>query len=237
MDYLRLVRSIIKKYSSKPIFQYNPLNRNLTDLMKLVENGQDLIARNAYLDINSTRNRTLITESLMVCKEAYLNLKNRQHQQQSSFLIGVFLMLAKDPLNVMDDKLIEKIIKHDIYQSVIGGGAQIIIIWSLFKRFEVKRTYGIQYKAYESIIKEINNLKIVYDYNKTIDLSYVLLQSANKIIEYTQDYLYTHAEYHISDTSTLVFDINSSNYPINDKKNNISLEPFQVKFQVKFISK
>ena len=158
MDYLRLVRSIIKKYSSKPILQYNPLNRNLTDLMKLVENGQDLIARNAYLEINSTKNRTLITESLMVCKEAYLNLKNRQ-QQPSSFLIGVFLMLAKDPLNVIDDKLIEKIIKHDIYQSVIGGGAQIIIIWSLFKRYEVKRTYEIQYKAYESIIKEINNLK------------------------------------------------------------------------------
>lgn len=59
MDYLRLVRSIIKKYSSKPILQYNPLNRNLTDLMKLVENGQDLIARNAYLEINSTKNRII----------------------------------------------------------------------------------------------------------------------------------------------------------------------------------
>ena len=106
-----------------------------------------------------------------------------------------------------------------------------MIIWSLFKRPEVKRTYEVQYESYKKVIKEINSLIIDFKKNNTILLPEILLNSKPRLVEHSDDLKYTHAEFQISNTSKLIFDINSASHHLNYGQNK-TLNPFEVRFKV-----
>ena len=106
-----------------------------------------------------------------------------------------------------------------------------MIIWSLFKRPEVKRTYEIQYQAYKEVINEINSLLIDYKQNSPLFLPDVLLNTRPRLVEHSDDLTYTHAEFEISNTSKIIFDINSANQKLNYGQNE-TLNPFEVRFKV-----
>ncbi len=134
-----------------------------------------------------------------------------------------------DPSNSADDSLIEKIVRHDVFLSVVCG-AKCVIIWSLFKRQSVKRTYDRQYNAYKSAIDEINNKEISLSTELSSKLAEIFLNSKKKIV-HSSDLLYTYAEYEISVTSKFVIHLNSSNLK-KEIPNGCCLEAFEVKYGV-----
>ena len=113
------------------------------------EHGQDVIGKNAYVLFNSKEDRTKIAKSMNDARSAYDTLKQGDPNRQ--ILLGVYLHLSLDPENADDDKNIPKFARHDVYLSAVLG-AQIIIIWSLFNRNSVHRTYDVPVEkpVYES---------------------------------------------------------------------------------------
>ena len=115
MHYLELVSSIIKRNSTKPIISYNPANREADDLIKMAHLGLDVIAKNAYIEMNTFRDSSLIIKSMNACHKASQNNFGRNLQ------LGVYLKLARDPINPNDDQFISQLIRHDVYLSILKG--------------------------------------------------------------------------------------------------------------------
>jgi hypothetical protein len=62
--------------------------------------------------------------------------------------------LCKDP-EPGEDKEIRAWVRHDVYLGM-ASGAKGVLIWSLFKRKEVKRTWQLWYDAYAECARELN---------------------------------------------------------------------------------
>jgi hypothetical protein len=178
MDFLRDVCSIIREYDSKGglIMSYNPANRMSNHLFTMSENGLSLIGRNAYLDFNYSNSNSnsirlrsnFIIQSMNESLKCYqlIQRKNKDDSNNKRIMLGIYLQMAVDPLKTEDDQYISILARHDVFLSVMHG-TQMIILWSLFKRESIKRTYGIQYKAYCKAVCEINQTK--FDLNNQED--------------------------------------------------------------------
>ena len=62
--------------------------------------------------------------------------------------------LCKDP-ELAEDKEIRAWVRHDIYLGLCSG-AKGVLMWSLFKRKEVTRTWQLWYDAYAECARELN---------------------------------------------------------------------------------
>lgn len=81
------------------------------------------------------------------------------------------------------------------------------------------------------VMKEINSLTLDSQQNRTLSLAEILLSSCPRVIEHSADLTYTHAEFSVSNRTTLVFDINSASYQLAYGHNE-TLNPFEVKFKL-----
>lgn len=134
-----------------------------------------------------------------------------------------------DPSNPIDDAIIKTIIRHDVFLSVVCG-AKSIIIWSLFKRKSVSRTYDLQYNGYISAMREINEKEIQLPDNSIMTLSNIFLNSKKKI-KHSSDLMYTRVEYEISNDVKFLVCINSSN-KMKEVPDECTLEPFEVQYNI-----
>jgi len=225
MNYLRLAKRIIRKYSRKPIIHYNPNNRDMNHLSILIDHGLDIVAKNAYVSFDSQENRSKIIGSVQEASKAV----EAKLKVASSLVTGVYLQLAIDPSNPKDDSNIKAIIRHDVFLSVVCG-AKAIIIWSLFKRKSVNRTYDLQYDGYITAMKEINEKEIQLPDNSVMTLSNIFLNSKKKI-EHSSDLMYTRIEYEITNDIKFLVCINSSN-KMREIPDECTLEPFEVKYNL-----
>lgn len=142
--------------------------------------------------------------------------------------LGVYLQLAVDPKKKSDDSLIPKMIRHDVFLSVVCG-AQCIFIWSLFKRKEVSRSYESQFNGYVDVMKELNEKEIIVE-ETAIPLRDILL-NLKKSVEHSEDMLYTKAEYELTSTSKFIIHINSSN-KTRQIAGGHNLESFEIKYGI-----
>ena len=227
LAFLNLVTQTIRKYDQQhPIISYSPYNRDCYGLCNLTKNGLDYIGKNAYVLFESKEDRTKIIESMKCSMEAYNLIKSEGNLTEHSRM-GIYLHLAMDPALESEDCLIPALAKHDVFLSVVCG-ASFILVWSLFRRVSVYRTYHIQYKAYADSMNEINKKAIQIDDKQTLTLAEIFLNSP-KLIEHSESRV-THAVYTINENAKLVVSINSTNS--QQKHNEILLEPFEVKYDV-----
>ena len=222
LDFLKIVSKKIHEFDRHPIITYSPFNRDCHGLLNLANNGLDFIGKNAYLLFESKEDRLKIIESMKSSQEAFSLFKNEGKTTETT-RVGIYLHLAMDPTIESEDSLIGSLARHDIFLSVTWG-AQFIIIWSLFKRVSVRRTYDKQYKAYVDSMKEINDTLINFR-EKTFTLADIFLNFPKKI-ELKEKI--TLAEYSIDSSLKLEVKINSSN--LQQALDDVTLEPFQVKY-------
>ena len=221
MYFLKTVSNTIRKYSNQPIISYSPNNRDSLALKIIADNGIDYIGKQAYVKFNINQNRTIIKYAIKTATRAYNLLENK-----TRFAVGTFLMLAEDPFSASDDKYISMLARHDIFIAC-AHGAEFLIVWSLFRRPIVHRTYDIQYYGYVNAIKEINK-EVLRFKNQTFSLAEIFLNSKkNRKIE---NLYHTHIEYEITSNLKLTLDINSANHAI--KIENATLARFEVKYEI-----
>lgn len=226
LDFLKIVCETIHSidHQRHPIITYSPNNRDCHGLLNLAKNGLDFIGKNAYLLFESKEDRSKIIESMKSSLEAFSLLKTEGKITEST-RVGVYLHLAMDPANESEDNLINSLAKHDIFLSVVWG-AQFVIIWSLFKRVSVRRTYDLQYKAYVDSMREINDTLIDFK-ERTLNLAEIFLNFP-KVIE--QKDKITLAEYSLDSDFKLLVRINSSS--AQQTCDDVILEPFEVKYNI-----
>ncbi len=225
MNFLNIVTSTIRQFDKNPIISYSPNNRDEWMLKTMGENGLDYIGKQAYILFERNENRRIIIDAMKSSTDA-LDILNSENKLNENHILGIYLQLAMDPKLPSDDYLIPTLAKHDIFLSV-ANGAKFIMVWSLFKRVSVYRTYDLQYKAYADAINEINHSILTY-HNESYSLAGILLNSKKTI--YLKEDFHTHTEYEISSNLKLVLDINSANH--SKIFDDISMKHFEVKYSI-----
>jgi hypothetical protein len=232
MSFLKTCSDFIKQYNDKPLFSYNPFNRDSFLLGRMVTNGLDFVARNAYVTFDVTANRAKIVDSMNDCVKCFEELATVE--KKSRCLIGVYLQLAVDPLDLHDDQLIPTMVRHDMFLSVLFG-AQAVLLWSLFKRASVLRTFDLQYKSYAETIQEINSTTFSLN-GRDVTLAQIMLNGSEFEKELEQDTsgtrYFSRGVYKLGEDNTrLVVEINSTSETQCDDKGT-SFSPFEVKYTI-----
>ena len=225
MEFLNIVTSTIRKLDQHPIIAYSPNNRDALMLKTMGENGLDYLGKQAYVVFEQNENRTIIIDALKSASDSFDMLSADKKTSENS-LVGVYLELAVDPQSPSDDYLIPTLARHDVFLSV-AHGAKFILIWSLFRRVSVYRTYTLQYKGYVDAVKEINKSVLTHR-NSSFSLAEILLNEKKTI--FLEHEYHTHAEYEISSDLTFVLDINSANCSM--VFNGLEMKRFEVKYEI-----
>lgn len=146
-NFLKIVYETVKKYDKKnrPVYMYHPCHRTAKDFTKM---GQfsDYIGKGTYVNESGFINhRAWVIWSVQEC------LRGVGNNPEKPVLVQPWL--AKDP-QPEQDALIPFWVRHDVYAGLIAG-ARGVVIWSLFKRKEVKRTWKTYYENYAQCGKEL----------------------------------------------------------------------------------
>ena len=150
MQYLSIVTETIRKNDpqSRPIYLYNPNHRDAESLVPIAKQV-DVLAKGCYVNLaGHKRDRTWVRWSVEQEIEA---LRTDGRPQAIPLLMPE---LCKDP-EPDEDKEIRAWVRHDVYLGM-ASGTKGVLIWSLFKRKEVKRTWQIWYDAYSECARELN---------------------------------------------------------------------------------
>jgi hypothetical protein len=150
MQYLNIVCDTIRKTDplARPIYLYNPNNRDAKSL-SLIAKQVDIIAKGCYVNLAGHKlDRAWVRWSIEQEIEA-LRIAGRPRA-----IPLLMPELCKDP-EPEEDKEIRAWARHDVYLGM-ASGAKGVLIWSLFKRREVKRTWQLWYDAYSECARELN---------------------------------------------------------------------------------
>ncbi len=90
MNYLLLVKRIIRRYSDKPIMAYVPSNRDFTHMGTLIERGVEIVGRNAYVNLDPQEDRTKIIHSIQEASRAIESKKDRFKQLTTGSCIQIY---------------------------------------------------------------------------------------------------------------------------------------------------
>lgn len=127
----------------RPIYHYNPNNRTAPRL-KLVAPYVDIIAKGAYVNSSGfKRDRAWVARGMAELTAA----------APRGTVALVMPELYRDP-EPSEDGEIRAWARHDVYAGLVGG-AKGVLIWSLFKRKEVRRTWKLWYDAYAECAAEL----------------------------------------------------------------------------------
>lgn len=150
MRYLAIVCEAVRATDplARPIYLYNPNHRDVKTLLPIAKQV-DIVAKGCYVNtVGRKRDRAWVRWSVEQETEA---LRAGGRAQAIPLLMPE---LCKDP-EPEEDKEIRAWVRHDVYLG-LASGAKGVLIWSLFKRREVKRTWQLWYDAYSECARELN---------------------------------------------------------------------------------
>jgi hypothetical protein len=150
MTYLRVVCEEIRKNDPlrRPIYHYNPNHRNAATLGPIAEQV-DVVGKGCYVNfVGRKRDRAWVRWSVEQEIEAI------QTGERSNAVALLVPELCQDP-EPEEDPEIRGWVRHDIYLG-LACGAKGVLIWSLFPRPEVTRSWHLWYNAYAECARELN---------------------------------------------------------------------------------
>ncbi|MHB8898270.1 MAG: hypothetical protein ACYC6Y_05945 [Thermoguttaceae bacterium] len=150
MQYLAIVSEAIRRTDplQRPIFHYNPNHRDAAGLTPIAAHV-DVVAKGCYTNlVGRKRDRGWIRWSVEQ-ELAALRAAGRPNA-----IALVMPELCKDP-EPAEDGEIRAWVRHDVYLG-LASGAKGVLIWSLFRRKEVHRTWQLWYDAYAECGRELN---------------------------------------------------------------------------------
>ena len=150
MKYLSIVCNTIRDTDPqrRPIYHYNPNHRNADTLLPIARQV-DVLAKGCYVNhVGRKRDRAWVRWSIEQELQAI-------GQAGCSNAIPLLMPeLCQDPAPA-EDKEIRNWVRHDVYLGLCSG-AKGVLIWSLYPRKEVRRTWQLWYDAYAECAKELN---------------------------------------------------------------------------------
>lgn len=150
MNYLRIVCEVIRQNDPRhrPIYLYNPNHRDAASLAP-VARFVDAVGKGCYVNIvGRKRDRAWVRWSVEQELEAIKTARGGN---------GIPLLnpeLCADPAPG-EDREIRDWVRHDVYLG-LASGAKGVVIWSLYPRKEVQRTWKLWYDAYAECARELN---------------------------------------------------------------------------------
>jgi hypothetical protein len=149
MTYLAAVSAAIRESDARarPIFLYNPNNRDAGSLAAIVPHV-DIVGKGCYVNLSGhKRDRAWVRWS--VEQEAGA-IRAAGRTNAVPILVPE---LCRDP-EPAEDTEIRAWVRHDVYLGLCSG-AKGVLIWSLFRRGEVRRTWQTWYDAYAGCAREL----------------------------------------------------------------------------------
>lgn len=150
LRYLEIVCDTIRRSDplQRPIFHYNPNHRDAKALLPIARQV-DVLAKGCYVNLaGRKRDRAWVRWSVEQETAAL-----REAGRPGAIAL-VMPELCRDP-EPGEDHEIRGWVRHDVYLG-LASGARGVLIWSLFKRKEVKRTWQLWYDAYAECGRELN---------------------------------------------------------------------------------
>ncbi len=150
MNYLEVVTAAIRAHDplQRPIYLYNPNNRDAKTLEPIARQV-DVLGKGCYVNSSGKkRDRSWVRWSVEQ-EVAALGAAGRP-----GAIPLLMPELCKDP-EPSEDLEIRAWVRHDIYLG-LASGAKGVLIWSLFKRKEVKHSWQLWYDAYAECARELN---------------------------------------------------------------------------------
>jgi len=153
MQYLSLVCDTVRKNDPqhRPIFLYNPNHRDAASLAPIAQQV-DIVGKGCYVNFAGRKHeRGWVRWSIEQEVEA-LRVAGRPGAIP---LLMPELMQDPEP---DEDRQIRSWVRHDVYLG-LASGAKGVLIFSLFKRKEVKRSWQLWYDAYSECAQELNGAR------------------------------------------------------------------------------
>jgi hypothetical protein len=150
MQYLAIVCETIRDNDprDRPIYHYNPNHRNAESLAPIAKHV-DVVAKGCYVNlVDRKRDRAWVRWSVEQQIEAIRAVG------RTDAIAVVMPELCRDP-EPHEDTEIRAWVRHDVYLG-LASGAKGVLIWSLLKRAQVKRTWQLWYDAYSECAQELN---------------------------------------------------------------------------------
>lgn len=150
MRYLAVVSSAIRANDplGRPLYHYNPNDREARWL-EPVARQVDILGKGAYVNSSGfKRDRAWVARGLREMTAAI------RASGRPGVVPLVMPELCADP-DPAEDVEIRAWARHDVYLGLVSG-AKGVLIWSLFKRPEVARTWQRWYDAYAETAVELN---------------------------------------------------------------------------------
>lgn len=149
MRYLEIVSETVRTNDPlhRPVALYNPNHRDAGSLAPIAEHV-DVVAKGCYVNLSGRKRdrawvRWSVEQELLAIERA---------GRPGAFAI-VMPELCRDP-EPGEEAEIERWVRHDVYLG-LAGGAKGVLIWSLFPRREVKRTWRAWHDAYARCGREL----------------------------------------------------------------------------------
>lgn len=149
MEFLQIVADSIRKHDTtgRPVFHYQPNHRDANTL-KPIAKDVNIVGKGCYVNSAGYKDKRAwvrwSVEQMLASMEGSKNAK----------LCWVMPELCKDP-DLEDVEKIRRWARHDVYLG-LATGAKGVLIWSLFPRKEVKKTWQQWYDAYAECARELN---------------------------------------------------------------------------------
>jgi hypothetical protein len=150
MQYLEIVCETIRDNDplKRPIYHYNPNHRDAKSLVPIARHVE-VVAKGCYVNlVGRKRDRTWVRWSVEQQIEAL------QAAGRANAIALVMPELCQDP-DANEEVEIRAWVRHDVYLG-LASGAKGVLIWSLFKRPKVRRTWQLWYDAYSECARELN---------------------------------------------------------------------------------
>jgi hexosaminidase len=151
MKYLDLSVQMIRELDplKRPIFMYHPNHRGIPELTTFAKSF-DVLGKGRYVNSSGKkRSRQWVRQGVEEELEA-IRLSGRKN-----VIALVMPEFCKDPDDPAEDKEIRSWVRHDVYLGLCSG-AKGVLLWSLWPRKEVRRTWKTWYDAYAECGRELN---------------------------------------------------------------------------------
>ena len=148
MQYLGIVCETIRKTDplARPIYHYNPNHRDAASLLPIAKQV-DILAKGCYVNsVGRKRDRAWVRWSV--------EQESRQFGRRAAPAFPLVMPELCGP-GTRGGREIRAWVRHDVYLG-LASGAKGVLIWSLFKRKEVRRTWQLWYDAYSECARELN---------------------------------------------------------------------------------
>ncbi len=150
MNYLRIVCEVIRQNDPRhrPLYLYNPNHRDAASLTP-VARYVDAVGKGCYVNsVGRKRDRAWVRWSVEQETGAI-----RAASRTNAFPL-LNPELCADPAPA-EDREIRGWVRHDVYLG-LASGAKGVVIWSLYPRPAVHRTWKLWYDAYAECARELN---------------------------------------------------------------------------------